>query len=119
MKHLKSMLNWQIGEFWKVRDKFSLASCVSVFDLQKHGSENEMNPPAINNLSAKICMPLSGIVFDYLNPTMDMIDINDIAHHLSQICRYSGGMPHIYSVARHSIICSRASQLKYGSFSIA
>lgn len=45
--------------------------------------------------------------FDVFNPNPDMITINDIAHALSNITRYGGHCPHFYSVAEHSVICSR------------
>jgi len=41
--------------------------------------------------------------FDPLKPTVDMIDIRDIAHALSQVCRFSGQSPSYYSVADHSV----------------
>ena len=41
-------------------------------------------------------------VFD---PTMDMFDIEDIAHALSHQCRFSGHVSQYYSVANHSIYC--------------
>lgn len=37
-----------------------------------------------------------------LDPRADEIDIEDIAHALSQICRYSGHCEYFYSVAEHS-----------------
>lgn len=49
----------------------------------------------------------SGKKFDLLNPTAGMIDISDIAEHLSKICRYIGACPRFYSVAEHCIIGSR------------
>jgi hypothetical protein len=45
----------------------------------------------------------SCLAFDLLNPTPDMVRIEDIAHHLSQICRYTGGCNRIYTVAEHSL----------------
>jgi len=46
----------------------------------------------------------SGIIVDLLNPTPDMIDINDIASALSKICRFGGHPNDFYSVAQHSVI---------------
>lgn len=46
----------------------------------------------------------SGLQFDFLNPTFDSICIVDIAHHLSNTCRFSGATSQFYSVAQHSII---------------
>ena len=43
--------------------------------------------------------------FDKINP--DAILIEDIAHALSNICRFSGHSPHHYSVAQHSVLVSR------------
>ena len=45
----------------------------------------------------------SGIIFDLLNPQEEDIDINDIAHNLSQICRWNGSTRTFYSVAEHSV----------------
>lgn len=46
----------------------------------------------------------SGKAFDLLNPTPDMIDVNDIAHHLSLINRFTGATREPYSVAQHSVL---------------
>ena len=47
---------------------------------------------------------VSGVEFDFANPTPDMINIGDIAHALDRICRFNGHYlsPH-YRVATHSI----------------
>jgi hypothetical protein len=39
------------------------------------------------------------------NPSADMIDIHDIAHALSMICRFGGQTRQFYSVAQHSLLC--------------
>ena len=48
----------------------------------------------------------SGIHFDLRHPTKDMICIEDIAHHLSKLCRFTGAIDPFYSVAQHSLYCS-------------
>lgn len=48
----------------------------------------------------------TGKKFDFLNITPDSICIEDIAHALSNICRYTGHTKEFYSVAQHSIIAS-------------
>ena len=49
----------------------------------------------------------SGRVFDLLQPHPDAVDIDDIAHALAQICRFTGHTDAFYSVAQHSVIVSR------------
>lgn len=48
----------------------------------------------------------SGVIFDVFNPLEKDIDINDIAHALSNLCRFGGHSPKFYSVAQHSVLCS-------------
>lgn len=45
---------------------------------------------------------------DPMKPTVEDIEIEDIAHHLSNIIRYAGGMATPESVAEHSVYVSRA-----------
>lgn len=45
----------------------------------------------------------SGRKFDVINCTLDEIHIEDIAHGLSNICRFTGQIPTFYSVAQHCI----------------
>jgi len=40
--------------------------------------------------------------FDFEEPTVDMIDINDIAYSLSNLARYNGHSRPVYSVGEHS-----------------
>lgn len=48
----------------------------------------------------------TGKRFYHLNPKPEMIDIEDIAHSLSQLCRWTGHTKYFYSVAQHSIYVS-------------
>jgi hypothetical protein len=45
----------------------------------------------------------SGKKFDVISCTLDEIEIEDIAHGLSNICRFTGQIPVFYSVAQHCI----------------
>jgi len=49
----------------------------------------------------------SGRRFYPLDPQPDQIDIIDIAHALSHLCRYVGHCKHHYSVAQHSLLVSQ------------
>lgn len=44
--------------------------------------------------------------FELSAPTPAMVDIMDLAHHLSQECRYAGAPETMYSVAQHSVLAS-------------
>ncbi len=58
--------------------------------------------------NAKNCIRThSGRYVDVINPMPEMISIVDIAHALSRLCRFSGQIEPLYSVARHSINCSK------------
>jgi hypothetical protein len=52
----------------------------------------------------------SGASFDFLDPTSSTFTIEDIAHGLSNICRYSGQCRSFYSVAEHSIVVSHVAK---------
>ncbi len=45
----------------------------------------------------------SGVMVDLSNPECAEIRIEDIAHHLARICRYSGAVDDFYSVASHCV----------------
>ena len=45
-------------------------------------------------------------MFDPLYPNVEQIDIEDIAHALSMLCRANGHVKSFYSVAQHSINCA-------------
>lgn len=48
----------------------------------------------------------TGRAFWPLDPRVDEIDIDDIAHSLSMQCRYAGHCLRFYSVAEHSVWCA-------------
>jgi hypothetical protein len=49
----------------------------------------------------------SGAWFDFCAPASSNFTIEDIAHGLANICRYSGQCTRFYSVAEHSILVSQ------------
>lgn len=55
----------------------------------------------------------SGRRFAPLDPDPAAIEITDIAHALSNICRYTGHVSHFYSVAEHCVHVSRLVPEKY------
>lgn len=48
----------------------------------------------------------TGRMFDLNHPTPDMVDPIDVAHALSNLCRFNGHTEDHYSVAQHSVIVS-------------
>src|SRR6476469_2228668 len=49
----------------------------------------------------------SGKWFDVFDPNPDDIDLKDIAHALSNQCRFTGHVKEFYSVAQHSVLVSQ------------
>jgi hypothetical protein len=54
----------------------------------------------------------TGLKFYVANPVLEDIRIEDIAHHLSNKCRYGGAVSKFYSVAQHSVYVSNCSEHK-------
>ena len=50
----------------------------------------------------------TGGVFWPVDPRPEDVEIEDIAHALSLICRYCGHVREFYSVAQHSVLVARA-----------
>ena len=51
-------------------------------------------------------------MFDPLRPNVELIDIEDIAHALSMLCRANGHFKSFYSVAQHSINCMKEAKAR-------
>jgi len=61
----------------------------------------------MENLYTPDCIrTYTGKYFNVFEPTIDMIDIIDIAHSLSQQCRFGAHLPQFYSVAQHCCLTS-------------
>jgi len=50
----------------------------------------------------------TGKVFEFMNPKPEMVCIEDIAHALANICRYTGHIKQFYSVAQHCVLMANA-----------
>lgn len=50
--------------------------------------------------------------FDPLAPKEEFLDIHDIAHSLSLLCRANGHFPEFYSVGEHCLNCAREAQAR-------
>lgn len=61
---------------------------------------------AVNVAKGPTIMLASGKLFDLLDPHGSDFGIEDIAHGLAHVCRYTGQCRHFYSVAEHSILVS-------------
>lgn len=49
----------------------------------------------------------TGVQFTLLDPKPEQVNVFDIAHALSNMCRFMGHMKTFYSVAQHSVLVSR------------
>jgi 5'-deoxynucleotidase YfbR-like HD superfamily hydrolase len=68
----------------------------------------------MENLYSPNCIrTFTGLYVNIFDPTPDMFCLEDIAHSLSQQCRFAGHLPEFYSVAQHSVHCSNVVEDKY------
>src|SRR5690606_4110631 len=76
-------------------------------------SQNLKNPSKMNTTAPRpythqgMIRTFTGIYVDVFDPTPEMICIEDIAHALAHQCRFAGHVKRFYSVAQHSVMCSR------------
>lgn len=69
-------------------------------------------------IRSKVIKTFSGIFVDPLKMSEKDIDISDIAHALSNECRYAGHCPVFYSVAEHSLNTALSVWLETGNFAM-
>jgi hypothetical protein len=62
------------------------------------GMSEQIYTPTLSSIET-----YSGLYFDYLDPRPEAICIEDIAHGLSNNCRFAGQCHQFYSVAQHSV----------------
>ncbi len=60
-----------------------------------------------DNTSKCFAETYTGLLIDLINPRPEQINILDIAHALSNQCRFNGHCSEFYSIAQHSVLVSK------------
>ncbi len=63
--------------------------------------------PTVRHIVGPTILLQSGEYFDFVDPEASAFTIGDIAHALSNLCRFTGQCSRFYSVAEHSVHASR------------
>jgi uncharacterized protein len=70
-------------------------------------------PPSAVRFRPNEIQTFTGKAYDFEAPTAAMIDLDDIAHALSNACRFAGHVKRFYSVAEHCVRVSYALERWY------
>jgi 5'-deoxynucleotidase YfbR-like HD superfamily hydrolase len=73
-------------------------------DQGAYNFKSFVNLHPIHNCNDGFFNTHSGRKIDLNNPTVEMIDVDDIEHALANYCRFGGHSKYHYSVAQHSIL---------------
>lgn len=60
----------------------------------------------MNNVQKAYIITYTGKKFNLLEPTLEMVDFEDIAHSQAMQCRWTGHCKYHYSIAQHAVLCS-------------
>jgi hypothetical protein len=81
--------------------------CLCTHKSQYHAGDHVCSHGEAWRIGDWITTYPSGFAFYPFDPRLEEISIEDIAHHLSNICRWTGATREFYSVAEHSVRMSK------------
>lgn len=73
-------------------------------DNREHEFTDKLDDKLFPKIKRTEILTFTGRYIDPVNPDPTCIHIMDIAHALSNLCRYGGHSPSFYSVAEHSVL---------------